>query len=393
MLAPANSKQQQVYRMRTNANRLIKMIGLWLFCSPGLPLQANGDAHHQLAIVDTRQMVDVAALLDTNDNARVFYVGETHDRQDHHDVQLALVAALHQREKKVGIGVEWFQRPFQPVLDKFLRGEISEAAMLSQTHYFSRWRYDYRLYRPILLYARDNQIPIYALNASAELIDAVGEFGIDNLPEELQAQRPDTYDLDDTRYKQRLKQVYDQHPRSGGKFEDFYLTQLTWDESMAQAVAEALQRDSNLTMVVMAGSGHIEYGSGIPSRVKRRVDVPQVSILITDDNVGDPIGRSDYLVMSTPRRYPAAGLLGAYLDTDTPHSGKGVQVTGFGSPSALKDAGVATGARILSIDGQPVNSYAELKLVMLERKAGDEVELTYQPTENEQEKKLTLVLN
>ncbi|HQU89762.1 MAG TPA: ChaN family lipoprotein, partial [Denitromonas sp.] len=92
------------------------------------------------------------------DDATVF-VGETHTRYDHHLVQLETLRFLHARTPDIAIGVEWFQTPFQTHLDDYLAGRISEAEMLERTGYFDRWRFDYRLYRPVIEYARANRIP------------------------------------------------------------------------------------------------------------------------------------------------------------------------------------------------------------------------------------------
>lgn len=100
---------------------------------------------------------------------RVILVGEIHDRYDHHLNQLALLKALHAQDPNIGIGVEWFQQPFQPVLDAYLAGRIDEAEMLKRSGYYERWRYDYRMLRPILVFAKEHRIPVLALNAPVEL--------------------------------------------------------------------------------------------------------------------------------------------------------------------------------------------------------------------------------
>ncbi len=100
-----------------------------------------------------------APLLDSLDKNRVVFVGEAHDRYDHHLNQLAVLQALHQRNPNIAMGVEWFQQPFQVAVNDFLAGKISEAELLRRTEYFERWGYDYRQLRPIMEYAKANHIP------------------------------------------------------------------------------------------------------------------------------------------------------------------------------------------------------------------------------------------
>jgi hypothetical protein len=133
--------------------------------------------------------------------------------------------------------MEFFQQPFQPVLDAFVAGEIGEAELLRQTEYFERWRYDYRLYRPILRFAREHGIPLIALNVPKEITDKVGDGGIESLTERA-AQIPAEIDRDDDGYRDRVKAVFDMHPKGeDADFEHFLDVQLLWDEGMAERAA------------------------------------------------------------------------------------------------------------------------------------------------------------
>ena len=307
------------------------------------------------------------------DDARVILVGEKHNRYDHHLVQLEILKYLHQQNPDLVVGVEWFQQPFQQHLEDFISGDISEREMLNLTEYFDRWSYNYRLYQPILHYTREHKIPIIALNASRELIGALNESGFDDLPAELKVQLPDSYDWTDKDYEKRLREVFDQHPEYGGEFEDFLRSQLTWDESMADRAARYLQQNPESRMLILAGSGHIMFGSGIPNRIKRRIDVKSISILVSEDFLPVSSDIADYLVLSSQKLLEPGGLIGAFLKAD----GKLLKITGFTSNSAVKDAGIGEGAVIIGIDDVSVESLADFKLAVLDKKAGDTVELHY----------------
>ena len=101
---------------------------------------------------------------------KIIYVGETHDRFSHHVMELEIIKDLHSRGKKIAIGMEMFQRPFQKVVDDYIEGRIDERAFLKGTEYFKRWGFDYNLYRPILLFARAEKIPVVALNQTQEMV-------------------------------------------------------------------------------------------------------------------------------------------------------------------------------------------------------------------------------
>ncbi|NJN62127.1 MAG: ChaN family lipoprotein [Coleofasciculaceae cyanobacterium RL_1_1] len=55
------------------------------------------------------------------------------------------------------------------------------------------------------------------------------------------------------------------------RFDRFFAAQVLWDETMAEAIAQAYRDDPDRQIIVLAGRGHIAYNFGIPSRVQRRV--------------------------------------------------------------------------------------------------------------------------
>lgn len=326
-----------------------------------------------LPVVKLEQTDTLAQTIEKIDTARVILVGETHTRWDHHLVQLEILKLLYQKSPKLAIGVEWFQQPFQEHLDAYLDGEISEEEMLHLTDYFNRWRYDYRLYRPIIQYAREHKIPIVALNASHELSSALSKSGFDGLPVELKAQLPSSYDWSDKAYEKRLRSIFDEHPDYSGEFEDFLRGQLTWDESMAERAAHYLDQKPETRLLILAGSGHIAYGSGIPNRIKRRIAVEPFSILVSEDflPISDEI--ADFLVLSPAQSLEPFGLIGALLETE----GKLLVIKGFSDNSAAKDAGLLEGMVIIGVDNTSVESFADFKLAILDKKPGESVELRY----------------
>jgi uncharacterized iron-regulated protein len=333
----------------------------------------NTDSFINLPVVKLEQTDSLAQTIQQIDTARVVLVGETHTRWDHHLVQLEILKLLYQKSPRLAIGVEWFQQPFQEYLDAYVAGEISEQEMLNKTGYFDRWRYDYRLYRPILQYAREHHIAVIALNASRELTTALSKTGFDDLPAELKTQLPKSYDWSDKDYEKRLRKIFDQHPDNSGDFDQFQRGQLTWDESMAERAARYLKENPESRLLVFAGSGHIAYGSGIPNRIKRRIDVEQFSILVSEDFLPMSDNIADFLVLSPAQSLEPVGLIGALLETE----GKLVVIKGFTDNSAAKDAGLLTGAVIIKVDDKKVESFADFKVAIIDKKPGDRVELFY----------------
>jgi uncharacterized iron-regulated protein len=321
--------------------------------------------------VDLHTMPQLTAIIPTLAKKRVVFVGETHDQYAHHLMQLEIIKRLHALHPDLAIGMEYFQQPFQKYLDDYIAGRIDEKEMLRRTEYFKRWRYDYRLYRPILTYAREQRIPLVALNIRAELSRKVAQGGLKSLTPDERKSVPTEFDESDKAYRQRLKEIYDHHPDpQGHKFDYFVQAQLLWDEGMAQRAAEYLAAHPGRPMVILAGSGHIMYGSGIPNRLERRTGIPLATVI---NGVQDSItpNLANFLLLPPEVKLPPAGRMGVLLD-----EGAGaVHVRGFEAGSPAEKAGLENGDAVLSLAGDPVASMADVRIAMLDKKPGDTIQV------------------
>jgi uncharacterized iron-regulated protein len=319
-------------------------------------------------VLDPRTLTDMERLIDAIADRRAVFVGESHDRYEDHLNQLAVIEGLHRRGKDLAIGMEFFQQPFQGALDAFIAGEIDEAELLRRTQYFDRWRYDYRLYRPILRFAREQRIPLIALNLEAELTEKVGQAGIASLSPEEQARVPADMDREDPAYLERVKQVFEMHPGQEDRvFERFLEVQLLWDEGMAERAARYLTEHPEKTLVVLAGAGHVEYGQGIPKRVLRRVQVPAASLLNGSTRELDPAA-ADFLLYPRRIELPATGLLGVMLGKEI--DAQGARVEGFAEGSGAKAAGIKEGDQIVRIGEQAVTGYGDIRIALIDSRPG-----------------------
>lgn len=319
-------------------------------------------------VLDTSTLSGMQPLLDAIAERRLILVGESHDRYEDHLNQLAIIRGLHERGKALGIGMEMFQQPFQTSLDAYVAGAIDEGDFLRRTQYFDRWRYDYRLYRPILRFAREHRIPVIALNLAGEITAKVGEAGIDALSPEQRAAIPSEIDRDDPAYRERVRQVFDMHPMQQQRdFEHFLEVQLLWDEGMAERAAAWLAENPDKTLVVLAGVGHLEYGQGIPSRVLRRIEVPAATIIPGSQRALEPEA-ADFLLFPRRVELPAKGLLGVMLVQDG--DGKGARVQGFSEGSGAEAAGMEQGDLIVKVGEHPVSGYADIRIALIGSRPG-----------------------
>ena len=315
---------------------------------------------------DSQSFVELLSELETN---RVIFVGETHDRYDHHLNQLAVICGLRQRGVDLAVGLEFFQAPFQRFLDQYVAGEVEEKEFLKKTEYYQRWKYDYRLYRDILAYARENAIPLVALNAPTELVARVSKRGIVGLTPEERTRLSHDLAPPGPAYVDRLRSVFEMHGNmSAERFRRFVDVQLLWDEYMARVAADYLKEQPGKTLVILAGSGHVAYLDAIPGRLSRMVKARQ-AVVVTGSEAHHGNGAVDFFVAERDIELEKPGRLGMMLASED----DGVSIREVRSASPAEKAGFLPGDQIRSIAGEPVSDMQDVRLAMLDRSPGEEV--------------------
>ncbi|HUL31891.1 MAG TPA: ChaN family lipoprotein, partial [Thermodesulfobacteriota bacterium] len=317
--------------------------------------------------VETTAPKTFAEVMERVAGKKIVYVGENHDQFSHHAMELEVIKDLYRRGKKIAIGMEMFQRPFQKALDDYMEGQIGERDFLRATQYFKRWGFDYNLYRPILDFARSERIPVVALNLRQEIVDKVFGGGFDSLSEKERELVPSQMDFSDDAYRERLQKIFRQHEDFSAKnFNFFYQAQVLWDETMAESIDEFLKTHPSNQMVVLAGNGHLAYGSGIPKRTARRNGY-DYSIILNDADLEREI--ANYVLFPKTIPWVTSPRLMVLLKEK---EGR-VEIAGFSHGSNSEKAGMKVGDTVLSIDHTPVRDIDDVKIDLLFRNRGEKV--------------------
>ena len=224
---------------------------------------------------------------------QMIFVGEKHAIQAQHANQLEIIKTVFKHNPSMVVGMEMFDRSYQPVLDLWSAGVLDEETFLRKVHWYANWRYDFALYKDILLFIKNSKIKIVALNIPFHITSRIRVGGIENLSDADKSYLPKEIDTQNTAHRDYVEKAFNQHQFNGNvKFDDFYMAQCVWDEIMAESVASNL---GNKKIVVLAGNGHIQYKYGIPDRAFRRTGIPFRTIY--QASVGDEIELSmaDYI--------------------------------------------------------------------------------------------------
>ena len=309
----------------------------------------------------------LSGLIDHVAGKKVIYVGETHNRFSHHVVQLEIIRNLHKRGTKIAIGMEMFPRPVQQVLDDYIAGKIDERTFLKKSGYFRFWGFDYNLYRPILQFARSEHIPVVALNIPKEIVDKVAQSGLESLSAEEKKAVPAGMDFSDAAYRDRLEKVFREHESLRDRpFDFFYQAQILWDEAMSESIDTFLKKEPGSQMMVLAGSGHLAHGSGIPQRTLRRNGY-DYAVVLNDVEIEKDV--ATYVVYPGVVEMEGTPKLMVSLRED---KGKAI-IEAFSEGSVSQKAGLQIGDTILALDQTPIRSIDDVRIDLLFRKKGEKV--------------------
>jgi len=332
------------------------------------------DMHVAAEGIKTKSSLDLDAIVKDMRDKRVIYIGESHTTYADHLMQLEIIRRMEKEKRPLIIGMEMFQRPFQKYLDQYIHKKITEEEFLKKTEYFSRWAYDYNLYRDILQFARANAIPVIALNVRRELTEKVSEKGMDALTAGERAELPPDMDLSNEQYREYLKQVYYQHEQSKKTcFDNFYFSQILWDETMAHSIAEAMKQYPDARVVVLAGSGHLQYAWGIPARVQRLTGAAR-AVILNDSGQGVDKNLADYIVFPAAVSAPESPKLQVLLKKEK----SGVVIEKVMKDGPAQKAGLKEGDIIKVIDNQVINDIDDIKILLLGKQRGGNVKVIVQ---------------
>jgi uncharacterized iron-regulated protein len=227
--------------------------------------------------------VPMEMLLDDLMCVRIVYVGEVHTIARHHQIQKQILRKLAERKLNPALAMEMFSEEHQAVLDRWMRSKDDLSALIKDLGK-ERWT-NLMDYQSVLTTARDLGVPIVALNAPDRLVRKVAREGLESLSTEDRKRLPagfqDINPLNDRLLRLRLRIHKAFQEKS---LDNIVLAQAIRDATMAQAVVRFLEsaEGKDRIMMVVAGTGHVNYGFGIPERVKSVLDLPYRIILTSE---------------------------------------------------------------------------------------------------------------
>lgn len=230
-------------------------------------------------------------------DADVVFLGESHRHPGNHIAQMALFRALHAQKPKTALSLEQFERDVQPVLDQYLAGEIGEAALRDKGRAWDNYPVSYR---PLVEYAKANDLPVIASEAPNMVVRCVGRQGpsfLESLPADKSHWAAATLRLPDGPYRDRFIDFAGGNAGHGeaASEEDTvseavlrsFAAQVTRDETMAESIVQYLNTNPGFRVVHLNGAFHSAGFLGTAERVQW--DRPDLNIAVVHPiEVDDP---------------------------------------------------------------------------------------------------------
>jgi uncharacterized iron-regulated protein len=205
-----------------------------------------------------------------------------------HDIQLRIIQAIYEQDRNLSIGLEMFPVSFQEALNKWSMGILSRDEFIQESRWYVNWNFNFGFYEKIFNLAKNNKIPLYALNAPRAIIRKIRMKGWDKLSEDEKRIVPNP-DVSHEEHRALIRAIFEATPlphqmKGAGLdmvFAGLYRAQSAWDEVMAYNALQSHER-AGRKMVVLVGSGHLIYNLGINRRAYEKSRLPFKTVICVE---------------------------------------------------------------------------------------------------------------
>lgn len=267
--------------------------------------QTDSAQLYKIYSVEQKKEVSLQTMIDALHNADVVFFGEEHNDSVAHALQLQVLKSLYEHRKAdLALSMEMFQSDAQLVLDEYRTGLIRETNLEKDGRL---WK-NYKDYRPIVEFAKENKLYILAANAPSRYTNRVTRNGLTSLNElgkdakALLAPLP--IDTATGRYHEKFTALMGEHMGSM----KIYQSQNLWDATMAWRISRLNKKEPKKLIYHVNGRFHTDEKLGTFAQLKRyspKLKCMNISSF-SDDSFAAPKwdewqNLGDFIIVTNPR--------------------------------------------------------------------------------------------
>jgi len=212
----------------------------------------------------------------------VVVVGEYHGHHGTHLLQSRLQTALYRLRPEQILAMEQFNLDHQDELNRYLQGETGETEMIEDAGAWDNYRASYR---PLVEFARRQNLPVIAANAPADVVRCVGRKGpeyLDRISDTLRQKLPADPFMDTPAYREKFMAAIGASHQADNtlseRMENTYKAQLLRDNTMATRILQARAEHPKHQVLHLTGTFHSEEALGTVALLKQRA--PELSVAV-----------------------------------------------------------------------------------------------------------------
>ena len=262
--------------------------------------------HYKIYDTRTQQIITIDKIVTDLASADVLFFGEEHNDSAGHYLESKIFRALHaQYANQLALSLEMFETDNQLVLNEYLQGKIDESRFSSNVRLWS----NYRDYRPMIEYAKQNQLSVIAANPPRRYVNMVSRRGmksLDSLSKEAkQLLPPLPYDTLGNPYREKFLSLMKGAPESASK--NIYYSQSLWDAGMAYSMYAFLKKNKGMKIFHCVGKFHSDEKLGTAAQLQsynKRLKILNISCF-SDKSFANPDWQQfsnlgDYIILTNP---------------------------------------------------------------------------------------------
>ena len=240
-------------------------------------------------IIDSKlnKEIELKEMAEKLGNYDVVFFGEFHENRILHSLEYELLKMFHSNNKNLIISMEMFERDVQPVLDKYLSDEISEADFLANSRPWPNYETNYK---PLTEFAKENKLSVVAANIPrryASMISKQGINALDSLSQEEKKFVARKHIVFEDEYKERFIKTMKNNIAHSSKmpkgmmmnFDLIYAAQCIKDDTMAESILKYQRIPPRKKVIHFNGDFHSRKHLGTAQKIQVLEPILKVAVI------------------------------------------------------------------------------------------------------------------